>query len=311
MPTPIIPSDEGPTALPVPPAPVIDNFRALVWILISVVSASLMTIAVRQVSLEIDSRMIVLLRAGITTLLILAALVVASPLRRQMRFSRPVLHLFRGTLIGLSTHLGFYTISNIPLATATVLFFMAPIFATIFASLIHGEKVGPRRWSAVSAGFIGAVIILRPGFSEFHPAMLTAIGSSFLFALALTLSRNLARADGVLSTYFSSVVITTIITLPIAMPVYALPTDWITWAATAALVITGAIRGYADTAAYHHGDASLLAPVTYLRLVLISLGGYLLFGETPDAATFAGAAIIIAATLYIAQRENKLRKMKN
>ncbi len=269
-----------------------------------------MTIGVRQASLTVDSRMIVLFRAAITTVFILIAVGMFARLRGQMRFSLPWLHLFRGSLIAFSTHLGFYTIAHIPIATATVLFFMGPIFATIFSSVLHSEHVGPRRWAAVAAGFIGAVIVLRPGFSEFHPAMLTAIGSSLLFALALTLSRQLASADGPLATYFSSVVITALITIPLAAPVFYIPTWGIIWIALSVVVIASAVRGYADIEAYRYGESAILAPVAYLRLVLISIAGYLMFDELPDTPTVIGASLIVSATLYIALREAKLRRQE-
>lgn len=308
VPPPSVLPDCSPTATPVPPAAEKNNVKAIIWMLISVVGASAMTIAVRQASLSMDSRMIVLFRAVFSSLLILIALGMFSKLRHQLRFSRAGLHLFRGTLIAFSTHLGFYTIAHIPVATATVLFFMGPIFATVFSSVLHSEKVGPRRWSAVMAGFIGAVIVLRPGFAEFHPAMLTALGSSLLFALALTLSRQLATDDGPLATYFSSAVITAIITVPLAVPVFDIPIWGILWLALAVVVITSAVRGYADIEAYRYGESAILAPVAYLRLVLISIAGYLLFDEVPDTPTVIGASIIIAATLYIALREANLRR---
>jgi len=298
----------GPSATPVQPAHEKNNFRAIIWMLISVVGASAMTVAVRQTSLTIDSRVIVLFRAGISSVLIVLAIGMFAGLRSHMRFSKPGLHLFRGSLIAFSTHMGFYTIANIPIATATVLFFMGPIFATIFSSVLHSEHVGPRRWAAVGAGFVGAVIVLRPGFSEFHPAMLTALGSSLLFALALTLSRNLATADGPLATYFSSVLITAIITVPLAAPAFSMPVGLMVWLAVAMVVVASAVRGYADIEAYRYGDSSVLAPISYLRLVLISVAGYFMFGETPDLATVIGASLIIAATLYIALREAKLRR---
>lgn len=309
VPPPSVLPDSSPTATPVPPAAEKNNVKAIVWMLISVVGASAMTIAVRQASISVDSRMIVLFRAGVSSILILAAIGTFANMRSQLRFSRPMLHLFRGSLIALSTHLGFYTIAHIPIATATVLFFMGPVFATIFSSVLHSEHVGPRRWAAVAAGFIGAVIVLRPGFAEFHPAMLTALGSSLLFALALALSRQLASADGPLATYFSSVVITAVITLPLAAPVFSMPVEGIIWLALAVVIITSAVRGYADIEAYRYGESAILAPVAYLRLVLIAIAGYFLFGEVPDLATVIGASIIIASTLYIALREAKLRRL--
>lgn len=80
------------------------------------------------------------------------------------------------------------------------------------------------------------------------------------------------------------------------------------WLALIVVVITSAVRGYADIEAYRYGESSILAPVAYLRLVLISIAGYFMFDEVPDMATIIGASIIIAATLYIALREAKLRR---
>lgn len=306
-PTPM-PGPGGPTAAPIEPAPVQDNLRGIIWALVSVVGASMMSLAVRGVALEVDSRMVVMFRAGISTLIMVAAIILVSRLRKDLRFSRPWLHLLRGLLIGVSTNLGFYTLVHIPLATATVLFFTAPIFATILGAVIHGERVGPRRIAASAAGFVGALVILRPGLEAFHPAMVTALGSSALFAVALTLSRGLANADGALSTYFSSVVITVLVTLPIAVPVWEYPTAPVTWFAVGVLVITSALRGIADIQAYRYGEAAILAPIAYLRLVLIGVGAWLLFGEGIDVPTGIGAVIIIGSTLYIARREAKLRK---
>jgi len=298
----------GPTAAPIPPAPERDNQRGIFWAFISVFAASLMALAVRGVVADIDSRVAVMFRAGITALVIVIGLILFSRLRKQLKFSRPRLHLLRGILIGASTNLGFYTMMHIPLTTATVLFFTAPIFATILGVIIHKERVGPRRIAAVLMGFTGALVILRPGFDGFQPAMLTALGSSALFAIALTLSRNLANADGVLSTYFSSVVITVIVTFPIVLPVWTLPTNPLIWTGVAILVVTSAVRGFADIQAYRYAEAALLAPIAYLRLVMIGIGAYFIFSETIDTPTWIGAAVIISATLYIAQREAKLRK---
>ena len=125
--------------------------------------------------------------------------------------------------------------------------------------------------------------------------------------MALTMSRNLSNADGPLSTYFSSVVIMVIVSIPIAAPAMSLPSLNITWIAMFALVITSTTRGIGDIEAYRHADAALLTPVTYLRLVFIGIAAYAFFDETPDTATLIGATVIIAATLYITARERALK----
>ena len=286
-------------ALPTPAREAPDNARGLAWMLFSVVTASAMSVAVRFVSEEVDSRMIVTLRAGITTLILLA---IFPLIRGRLRFTSPRDHLLRGALIGFSTHLGFYTLAELPLATATVLFFTAPIFATILAAAFQDERVGPRRWGAVSAGFAGAIVILRPGFEGLDPAMLAALGSSLLFAVALSMSCRVAQADGPVSAFASSVVVTLVLSVPLALPVWDMPQSGVGWAAVAVLVICGAARNVGDIQAYRYADAGLLAPVTYLRLVLIGGAGYVLFDEGIDGPTAAGAALIVASTLYIAHR---------
>ncbi len=301
----------GPTALPVEPAAERDNWRGTRWMAVSVLASSAMTIAVRGVALELDSRLVVLYRSGLTALLIVLALILISPLRKKLRFSKPWQHVIRGSFVGVSTQLGFYTIASIPLATATVLFFTAPIFATLLGMLLHGENFGARRFAAICAGFLGAIVVSRPGLGTLEWGMLTAIGSSLCFAAALTMSRNLAQADGPLSTYFSSVVATALISLPLAVPVWDVPDMALTWLAVAVLIATGVVRGVADIEAYRHAEASILAPLAYMRLVLVGIAGYLLFAETPDRMTLLGAAIIIGSTFYIARREAALRKTKS
>ncbi|MXU64192.1 DMT family transporter [Oceanomicrobium pacificus] len=287
-----------------------NNLRAMLWLLLSVVASSAMTVAVRGLSDTIDSRMIVLLRAGATLALILMALPLLPGIRARLRVTRPGLHLLRGLLIGLSTHLGFYTLSVLPLATATVLFFTAPIFATLLAMPVHGERVGPVRLSAVAAGFLGAVVILRPGVDGLDPCMIAALGSSVLFAGALTLSRGVAAVDGAVSAFASSVLVTFLLSVPLAWGVYDLPGTSLAWLVLAILVIAGGMRGYADIRAYQMGEAAVLAPVAFLRLVVVAAAGFIFFGEVPDGPTLVGAAIIVTATLVITHRESRAGRRK-
>jgi drug/metabolite transporter (DMT)-like permease len=290
-------------------APAHDNVAGGVWALAAVLAATIMTIAVREAATGVDTRMVVLLRS----MMILGAFVLVLPLpqvRGALRFSRPWLHLLRGCLLGASIQLGFHTIAEAPLATATVLFFTAPIFATLMAGPINGEKIGPRRMGAVAVGFLGAVIILRPGAGELDPAMLAGLGSSVLFALALTLSRGVAAADGALSSFMSSVAITALISIPIAAPVWALPSSGDLWAAVAVIAAAGALRGIADLESYRRGEASVMGAISYLRLVALGFAGWLVFDETPDAMTLLGGGVIIGSTLYITHRERRLRRAR-
>lgn len=285
------------------------NARGAFWMAISMISATAMTIGVRYASEGIDSRNIVMLR-GVGGVMLFVIGMAMLPRLRQIRFSRPWLHIARGALITVSTQLGFYTITQIPLATATVLFFSAPIFTTILAPIMLRERVGPRRIAAVFMGFVGVLIIARPGAVPLDFAVVAALLSSFLFALVLMMSRAVANSDGPAATYLSSAVMTVIVSLPIVGADAALPqTLWI-WAALGLVVFMSIGRNIGDIQAYRYAEAGYLAPLAYLRIILISAAGYLLFDETPDIYTVIGGLVIIASALYIALRERALRRMR-
>ncbi|MEM9049820.1 MAG: DMT family transporter [Pseudomonadota bacterium] len=285
-----------------------DNLLGAGWMLFSVFMASAMLIAVREATAEMDSRMVVFLRSAVSLLLLVAALAAVPRLRRSFRVSSLRLHLLRGAVISVSLIMGFYAVSVLPIATAVILFLTAPIFATILAGPLQGETVGPRRWAAVLAGFVGALIILRPGHAPVELAMLTALGSSMTFALALSLSRNVASVDGAFSTFLTATAISVVVTFPVALPVWSMPSSGFIWAAVLGVVVFGGARGIADIQAYRHGEAAVIGPITYLRLLIVGAAGFALYGEVPDAATLTGALIIVLAALYIARREAFLRR---
>jgi drug/metabolite transporter (DMT)-like permease len=195
-----------------------------------------------------------------------------------------------------------------PLATATVLFFSAPIFATILAIPVLGERPGPRRIAAVAAGFVGVMIVLRPGAVPLTWAMGAALGSSMCFAIVLLMSRKMANEDGPLATYVSSAVMTFLISLPIVGTAWEVPYSTVGWVALGILVVSSMVRNIADIQAYRMAEASFLAPLAYTRLVFIAVGAYILFDETPDTAALIGGIVIMGAALYIARRERSKRR---
>tara|TARA_R110002096_G_scaffold14582_1_gene50579 strand:- start:43744 stop:44625 length:882 start_codon:yes stop_codon:yes gene_type:complete len=287
---------------------VFENWRGMVWAFIAVLTASAMSIAVRGASFDLDTRLIVFHRfaAGVVILIIMAAL--SPKIRSELRFSDPKGHIIRGVLIGVSTLGGFYALANIELAAATVLFGLAPIFAVLI-SVVMGQPIGIRRIMAIAAGFIGAIIIIDPRI-ELELGMLSALGSAFFFGMALAMSRGLAQRDGTFSTLFSSAVLTMIVAGIASIPVFAWPTGASLWFWMWILIIAGLARQFADIEAYKYAEAAVLAPIFYLRLIFISIGGYLLFDEIPRLNTWIGAGIVIGATLYMTYRERQLEKAK-
>ena len=275
------------------------------------VAASAMTIAVRQASLSLNPSFIVFLRFALTLGLLVLVIVLFAKFRKSLQFTRPGLHLLRGAFFVVSAQLGFYSIAHIELVTVTVLFFTAPLFAAILSVVFQGEKIGPRRIAAMLVGFLGVIVVLRPDTGSLDWAMMAALASSLLFASALVVSKSLVAADGANSALVSSTALTAIASVPIIIPV----ADFAAVPASAIVIIVlalaGGVRVFADIKAYSLGEASVLAPITYTRLVLIGVAAYVLFGEIPDATALIGAAIIVGAALYIAHRENQARKAKS
>ena len=282
------------------------NAQGALWILASVVGATAMTLAVRYLSAEIHTTMLAFLRSALALVTVIPFLWTPRAVRR-VRIAAWELHLARGLMLSVALNAGFYAIWKLPLATAAILFFLAPVFATVMAVPLLGERVGPRRWGAIAAGFLGTLIILRPGFGAFDPAMVAAVVSSMAFAGALMTGRVIADREGTEGIFVSSSVIVAVATLPPALLYWEIPAALWQWAGLAVLVLGSSLRTYADIRAYAVGDAGFIAPFTYLRLVTVGLAGYILFGESVDGATLLGGAIIIAATLYIAIRERQKR----
>ncbi|MEM6671013.1 MAG: DMT family transporter [Pseudomonadota bacterium] len=283
-----------------------DNVRGALWMVASCVAASAMMVAIRLLSEELDSRMIAFLRSFLGLLVVVIWLLDGSFFR--IRITKPWLHVARGVLMAFATNLGFYAISALPMATANILFFLAPVFATALAGPILAERVGPRRWSAVIAGLLGTAIILRPGVGAFDPAMLAAVLSAVCFSVSLLLTRILGADNSPKSVMLTSLFIASLVTFPIALPVWAMPADLSGWALVAAVVVASNTRQYCDIRAYAIGEAGFLAPFSYLRLLFVAVAGWWLFQDVIDAWTVAGGTVIIGATLYIAQRESKLGK---
>lgn len=283
-----------------------DNARGALWMIGSCVGASLMTIAIRYVAVELDTRMIAFLRTSLGLLILVPWLFDGG--LGQFRFSHYRLHILRGVLMAGALNFGFYAISVLPLATVSILFFLAPIFVTALAGPLLGEVVGARRWGAVAAGFLGALIILRPGFGVLEWGLISAMASAACFSVSLLISKIVGPVDGARSLLLSSTAIAALLTLPIAAPVWRLPPDWMTWTWLALLIVASTFRMYADIRAYSLGDAGFIAPFAYLRLVFVGVAGWVLFQEVLDGPTLIGGAVIIAATLYIAHRETRLNK---
>ena len=227
----------------------------------------------------------------------------------SLKSRQPGLQLLRSGFGLVAMLTWFYGLSVVPIAQATALSFTSVIFGSIGAALVLGERMGLRRWSAVLAGFIGALVILRPGFDEVDPAALIVMLSSILWAAALLTVKRLATTDTVVCIVTWNSILLTVLSLPVAMTVWVTPTgEQLLWLALIGVLAT--LGHLAMTGAFKASAATVVFPVDYTRLLWASVIGYVAFAEIPDAWTWIGGTVIFASTTYIAYREATLRRAR-
>lgn len=225
----------------------------------------------------------------------------------SLKTRHPGIHALRALAGGGAMVCGISALNHLRLADFTALSFSQPLFAVMLAVLLLGETVGWRRWGATLVGLAGVVIMVRPGTGAFHADALLAVAMAFGIAVAVILAKRLPPRESQVTMlfYFS---LTTVIAF--AAPAFAV---WRTPSATEAagllgFGLVGLMTQALMIAAYRAGEASIVAPFDYSRLIFAGFLGFVLFGEVPDRWTLAGAAVIVAATLYIARREALLGK---
>ena len=219
------------------------------------------------------------------------------------------LNLLRGALSGVSWFLYFTAFAHLPLAIATVLSFCSVLFVTALAGPILGEKVGWRRWSATLVGFAGVLVILRPGAVEIGWPVAAAIGSAFLGAAIVLTTKTLARSEGTGTIMFYIGLVTTVIALPVALPGLAWP-GWPNMWLLLLAAFCGPLAMMIWINALRLADASVIAPVSYIRLLFAAGFGIVLFDEVPDLWLGLGALLIVGSTLYITRREARLARLR-
>ena len=206
-------------------------------------------------------------------------------------------------LIGIVSMLcGFYAIVHLPLAKAVTISYSTPLFVTILAVLFLGEVVRLRRWTAVGLGFIGVLVIMRPGADTFDANTLVALTAAVLSAIVAISIKVLSRTEKPDAIVLWTTMLWVPLSLVPALFVWTWPTGW-TWAWIVAAGFFGTAGHMFWTRALKRGDASMLTPISFMQVPIVALLAWWLFDETVTAWTAAGAAIIFVANAYIAHRE--------
>lgn len=219
-----------------------------------------------------------------------------------MKTSHPRLQVLRGMVAALSASLFIFAVTYVPLADAVAISFVAPFIVTVLGALILREPVGIRRWIAVTLGFAGALVVIRPGLGVMHPAAGLVVLAAFFFAIRQIISRALSDTDRTATTVvYTALVGSAILTVPLPF-VWQTP-DGGQIVILAGIAVLAALAEICVIKALELAMAVVVAPVQYSLILWGTFYGFVVFGQLPDGWTWAGTALIVATGVYTLRRE--------
>ena len=233
-------------------------------------------------------------------------LMAASPLLRDRRVSlrsrRPMLQILRGIGVVGSALCFILSLAHLPIAEASAINFITPLLITALAVPVLGETVGAKAWVAVGVGFVGMLIVVRPGIHGLHPAALMVVLSSLFWSVAMLVTRMLAGVDRSSVTLLWTAM-TGLVLLATVLPFFVAPmTGELAWLSIAVGVVASSGQ-WCAVLAYRHARATVLAPLGYAQLIWSSVLGLIVFGNVPDRYVVIGAVIIAFSGVYVVQLE--------
>jgi len=223
---------------------------------------------------------------------------------RFLRARRPGLQFVRAAALFGATFFMYEAITRMPLSDAAAIQFLAPVLVTALSGLMLGEQVGPRRWMAVAFGFVGVLLVARPGSGVLGWNALLPLATAVLLAVYMMMTRIIRNQDDPAATTFYSTAVGALILS--AMVIFSWQTlSSFQWGLMIAMGAAGAGGHFMLVKAFHSAEASVLAPFTYAQVVAAIVWGFLLFGDVPSLWTISGAGVVIASGLYVWYRETR------
>ncbi len=281
--------------------------RAIAWMILTGILFVAVTATVKHGAQGLPAAESAFLRYVLGLVFLLPML---KPLRNaRLTIRQKKLFWIRGFAHSLAIILWFHAMTRITIAEVTAMNYMTPIYITIGAALFLGERLASRRLLAIAAGFLGALIILRPGFRELTDGHFAMIGAAMFFAVSyLTAKRMADEVSAVVVVAMLSITVTVCL-FPFAAAVWQTPTLMqVFWMFVVAALATAG--HYTMTLAFADAPVSVTQPVVFLQLVWSVLTGAVFFAEPADGWVILGGAVIVAATTFIAIREAMLRRMQ-
>ena len=212
-------------------------------------------------------------------------------------------HLVRAVMFVGMTGINFWALQYLQLTVTSSIFFTVPILIALIGAWLLGEKLDRGRWAAILAGFLGVLVIVRPGSAAFHPAMLGSLANAVLYAVFMLMTRRLAAYESPETIQYLPAVGAAVLLAPFAIAGWQWPTGALQWTIACLLGVLGATGHHLLAVAHRYAPATVIAPFLYQQVLYMALFGYVVFGDVPAPAVWLGASIVIASGLYLFYRE--------
>ncbi len=283
------------------------NTRGVLWALLAAAFMSVMAVLIKLMSAQLSSFEVAWFRASFGLVVILPFVWRAGGIS-AIRTTRLPMHAFRGAAGALAMMSGFYGVAHLPLALATSLSFARPLFMVPLAIIFLHEVVRARRWTATIVGFAGVVIAIRPtGGIEF--AALFSLFSAFMVTVTMLITKIISTTEKPTTMIFYAGAFGSVFTLIPAIVVWETPT-LTQFGFLLAIGVVGTLGANSMIRSLVAGEATLVGPIEYVRIIFSAMFGFIIFAEVPTLWTAAGAIVIVGSTVYITMREARIGKSK-
>ena len=273
----------------------------------ALLSFSASAVAVRELGKHLTTFEILSIRSGFGLMVLVALVVIHADLRKDLALRRMGLHLARNSIHFCGTYTWTLAVTLLPFATVFALEFTTPAWVALLAIPLLGERMTTSRAGSVVLGFLGVILIVRPGLAGFQPAALLVLGAAVAFAVSLIQTKMLTAY----ASTFAIIFWMNFMQLPMGLagsdPLFLLKLDASSILPAITLGAVGLTSHYCLTNAFRAGDATVVVPLDFLRIPLIALVGWLFYGEALDVFVFAGAGLIICGVLWNLFAESRRR----
>jgi drug/metabolite transporter (DMT)-like permease len=238
-----------------------------------------------------------------THVVLMAVLLAPTHGRALLHMHSPRLHLLRAAMLASMTALNFWALQYLQLAETGAIQFSVPMLIALLSAWWLHERLDARRWVAIVGGFVGVLLVIRPGSQAFHPAILLSVANAVLYAVFNMLTRRMAATESPQAMQLLSAAGAALVLAPPALLHWQAPPSTLHWALIGLCGLMGGLGHLFVAMAHRCASAAVLGPFLYQQILYLTLWGWLVFGQVPDAFVVAGALVVVGSGLYLLMLE--------